>query len=132
MKNKKNILFVCKHNRFRSKAAEVIFRKYNRKKNIFVKSAGTKADYLPVAENVQKALKELGFKKADRNPKKISDKLITWADLIVIAANDVNLKVKRRKIIKWKIPDTKQKNYPRIVEIIKIIEKRIKNLVSLL
>ena len=38
--NKKKILFVCKHNVFRSRTAEVLFNKYNKNKKYSANSAG--------------------------------------------------------------------------------------------
>ena len=127
-----NILFVCKHNRFRSKVAEAIFKKFNKKHKL--RSRAVAPDYIKVAENVQKALRELGYKRVNKNPKKLTKKDLSWADLIVIVANNVNVRVKNKnkKIIKWKIKDTSQSNYKEILKIIKIIEKRIKKLVYML
>ncbi len=122
---KKKILFVCKHNRFRSKVAEAIFKILSKNK---VKSRGTEPDYLPVAENVQKAIKNLGYEKVDKTPKILEKKDWEWADLIVVVADNVNLKGK--KVRKWDIPDTNQRNKNRIFEISKKIEKRVKKLVE--
>ena len=129
-----NILFVCKYNRFRSKVAEVFFNFYNRNKKHKVKSRGTEPDYIPVAESVKKVLKEFGIKNIDKKPRKLSRKAITWADLIIITADnvDLDLKPKNKKILKWEISDTSQSNVNGIKVRAKNIEKRIKKLVSVL
>lgn len=130
-KNKMSVLFICKHNRFRSKVAEALFKKYNRNKNIKVKSAGTGLDYIPVAKNVINALNELGIKKVNRKPHKINKGIIEKADLIVIVANNVSKKIFNKygkKIIVWKISDTKQDNYKGILKRAKLIEKKVKSL----
>ena len=127
-----NILFICKHNRFRSKISEAVFNKLNNNKKIKVDSAAIKPDYIPVAENVQKALKEIGVRRANKHPKKVTKEMLNWADIIVIAADNVNIKIKGKKIIKWSISDTDQVDYKGILKRAKTIEKRVKNLISVL
>ena len=138
MENKKEIkkvLFICKHNRFRSKVAEALFKRYNKNKKIKAESCGTNLDYIPVAKNVVKALKEFGVNKVNRHPRKINNKLINNSDLIIIVANNVSrgiFKKFRKKIIVWKISDTSQDNYKGILKRVKLIEKRIKKLIFML
>ena len=59
------ILFVCRHNRFRSKVAEAIFNKLNKNKEIQIESAGLILDESrPYVEPVVVSLmKEKGFSK---------------------------------------------------------------------
>ncbi len=128
----KKILFVCKHNRFRSKVAEAIFKKLNKNKKIKTKSAATEPDYLPVSENVQKALQEIKVKRVNKYPKKLTEQMIKWADLIVLVADNVVLEDTGKKVIKWNISDVGQEDYSGILRRDKIIEKRIKNLISVL
>jgi len=99
MKKKvKRVLFICRHNRFRSKVAEALFKKYNKNKNIKAESGGTDPDYLLVAKNVVKALKEFEIKRVNMYPRKISEKLINNSDIIVIVANNINKKTLRNII----------------------------------
>jgi len=130
-----NILFVCRHNRFRSKVAEALFKKYNKNKKIKVDSCGIDLDYILVAKNVVKVLKIFGIKRVNRHPKKINDKLIERADLIVIVADNVSrrtFKKYEKRVIVWKISDTDQNNYKGILKRTKLIEKRIKKLIFML
>ena len=127
-----NILFVCKHNRFRSKVAEAFFKKYDKEKNK-VRSRATKPDYIPVAENVIKALKKFGVKKINNKPRKLSKKDIKWSDIVVIVANNVRINkkdVKKKKILIWKISDISQDDIKGIRKRVKIIEKRVLNLLK--
>ena len=128
------ILFVCKHNRFRSKVAEALFRKYNKNKKIKVKSAGINPDYIPVAKNVIKVLREFGVKGINRKPQRINEKLIKKSDLIVLVANNIQKKylgdLKGKKVIIWKISDTSQDNYKGILKIVNNIDNRVKRLVK--
>jgi len=138
MENKKEvrrILFICKHNRFRSKVAEALFKKYNKNKKIKTDSAGINLDYLLVAKNVVKALKEFGINNVNKYPKKAVKKLVNDSDLIVIVADNVSRRIfkeYKKRIIVWKISDTKQDDYKGILKRAKSIEKRIKNLVFIL
>ena len=129
------VLFICKHNRFRSKVAEALFKEYNKNKKIKADSAGVDLDYILVAKNVIKALNKFGVKKVNRHPKKINQRLIDKSDLIVIVANNINrniFKKYKKKIIVWKISDTKQSDYEGILKRTKLIEKRIKKLIFML
>ncbi|MBI2629643.1 hypothetical protein HYW76_00930 [Candidatus Pacearchaeota archaeon] len=125
------ILFVCKHNRFRSKVAEAIFDKLNNK-DIEVKSAGIKMDELRkyVAENVHKIMKEKGYKIKDEVSRVADKNVIDWADKIVIVANDVGVETfPRDKTEVWVTEDADEKDYDTIKKIIEKIEERVKKLV---
>jgi protein-tyrosine-phosphatase len=103
--------------------AEAVFRKLS---NNEVRSRGTEPDYIPVAESVQKAIKKLGYRRVSKNPRKLKKVDEEWADLIIVVADNVDLD---RKIMRWKIQDTNQRNEERILEISKRIERRVKKLV---
>jgi len=123
-----NILFICKHNRFRSKVAEAFFRKYNKNKKYKVRSRGMLRD-INVAKNVIKALKERGVKLRSKRSICMTKNDERWANLIVVVANNVNIGFEKKTII-WKIRDTNQYNLNEIRRIVVEIEKRIKNLIS--
>ncbi|MBU0894689.1 MAG: hypothetical protein KKF48_00295 [Nanoarchaeota archaeon] len=124
---KKNILFVCKHNRFRSKIAETYFKKINKK--FRVKSAGIFKGF-----SVNKKLVDIGKKfglKINRRTRGLSEKLIKNQDVVVIVANNVPaslFKGRVKKLIVWKISDTNQKDTKKIKEVIKKIIKRVDGL----
>lgn len=140
-----NLLFVCKHNVFRSKVAEAYFKKINKNKEINASSAGIiKADTLTEIEKKivklqRKIAKEFGieFKEGSRQ---LSISLLKEQDMIIIVADDVPEKAFRNpfysksglKIIIWKIPDVKgNKNVkPLIKEVIKAIMERVDKLVE--
>ena len=109
----KNILFVCKHNMFRSKIAEIYFNKINRNKSIKTESAGLIKGNLPLDKQEVNVAKEFGIK-LKGNPKGLSIDLIKKQNLIIIVANDVPKETFNKKeyinfktttIIKWKIVD---------------------------
>ncbi len=126
------VLFICKHNRFRSKIAEALFKKYNKNKKIKVESCAVNPDYIRVAESVVNVLKKFGVRGVNRHPKKINKRMIDKADLIVIVADNIKRKFKGKKVIVWKISDVRQGEIKEILKRAKLIEKRIKRLISML
>lgn len=124
-----NILFLCKHNRFRSKIAEAYFNKINKNKYLKVQSSGIITGEKSVP-NVIEISKKLGFKIKNENSQRLTDKLWTWADVIIVVANNVPpeiFKNKKNKVIQWKIPDTTPFNKKRIEQISKMIVHRVDN-----
>lgn len=136
----KNILFVCKHNVFRSKVAEAYFKKINKNKNLNAFSSGViKGDFLN--ENQQKAvdLEKATAKKLGINIKNrltgLSISLLKKQDLIIIVADDVpkiifNNPVYVKKVIQWKIKDYNFRGKEQVINIIKQIMKKVDNLVN--
>ncbi|MEK6860092.1 MAG: low molecular weight phosphatase family protein [Nanoarchaeota archaeon] len=128
------ILFICKHNRFRSKVAEAIFNKLNKNRKIKAESAGILIDelHLYVAESVIKIMKEKGYD-IGGIPRKVDSSLINNYDLLVIVANNVNPEFFKEsfkgKIIWWKIKDCSALDINGIRKRINEIEKRVKKLI---
>lgn len=114
-----NILFVCKHNIFRSKIAEAYFKKVNKNKKIKVASAGIiKSDTINQIQKKliklqRKTAKEFGIELKEGS-KQISSSLLKEQDLVIVVANNISEKMfsdlytkSTLKIIRWKIPDVK-------------------------
>ncbi len=128
----KHVLFVCKYNRFRSKIAENLFKKYNNK--IKVKSAGIiKGSFTSPFQG--KICKKFGIN--IKSPTKgISTNLLKWQDTIVIVADDVPRSIFKenkkfgKKLIVWDIPDAKTDKEQAIIKIIKTIDKKVKKLAN--
>jgi len=134
-KGKIKILFVCKHNRFRSKVAEALFNKYNKNKEIKAESAGESLDKnrMYVAPNVKKALRKFGVKRVDNRPRRLTKAVLKRTDLIIVSADNVKISKKligRKKIIYWNINDTSQENYKGILKRVKIINKLMRKLIE--
>lgn len=126
---KKNILFICKWNRFRSRVAEAFFKKYNKNSKFKVKSAGL-IKGSPIKPSP--VIKEFGINiKGPTNG--ISTKLLKWHNVMIIVADDVPKSLFKdnkkfgKKLIVWEIPDAKTDNDKEIRKIVKRIERRIKN-----
>lgn len=129
---KKNILFICKYNRFRSRIAEQIFNKLNKKRNIKSKSAGIIRGS-PIDPVQRRICKQLGIK-LEGKPQGISTKLLKWQNMIIVVADDVpiNLFKDNKKYGKeleiWKIPDAVKNTKAEIIRIVEHIENRVKRL----
>jgi len=130
----KNILFICKYNRFRSKTAEAIFNKINKDKTISVKSAGL-IKGSPISKEIFEAVSEAGYKIKGK-PEGISTDLLKWQDTMIIVADDIpkslfkeNIKY-GKKLIVWNIPDSKTDTKEEIRKITKQIEKKVKELIK--
>jgi protein-tyrosine-phosphatase len=136
----KKILFVCKHNLFRSKIAEIYFRKINKQAEFQASSAGViKGDLLNKNQLRALDLQKLVAKKfginIKRNPRGLSTKLLKNQDLIIIVANDVpkvifNNKSYIKKVVFWKIFDINKGTKEEIENIIKLIIKKVDELVK--
>ena len=127
------ILFICRHNRFRSKVAEALFNKYDNKRNE-VKSAGVMLDPIShfVAPEVVRTLAEKGAKVESDKSRVLDQYLINWADKIVIAADNVprDIFLENKDVEVWKISDCSQDDGMAIRERVEIIDGKIKRLIE--
>ncbi|MFA4952715.1 MAG: hypothetical protein WC584_00675 [Candidatus Pacearchaeota archaeon] len=123
------ILFVCKHNRFRSKVAEAYFNKINKNKNIKVASAGIFKGF-PTEPIVVKIGKRYGLN-INKNTNGLKEEAVKKIDLLIIVANDVPaylFKSKVKNILVWKIRDANSLDKKEIEKIMKKIFKKIDEL----
>ena len=128
-----NLLFVCKHNRFRSKVAEELFNFYDGGKNE-AKSAGIFLDPINqyVAENVYFVLGERGLRIKNEKARVVDREMIDWADKIIVVANDVDLELfPREKTEVWRIGDADEADLIRIKKIIDEIDDNVKKLLNI-
>ena len=81
--------------------------------------------------NVVLALQKMKAPPASEKSRQIDERLINWADLIVIVADNVNPEIfSGKKVEVWKVSDTDQSDVPGIAKREKIIEKKVKQLIS--
>jgi len=130
------ILFICKHNRFRSKIGEAIFSKIvkesGREKEFEIKSAGVRLDILNpyVSENVYTALKEKGYELRDNKSREVDKLLIDWADKVILVADNVSPdSFPKSKLIVLPIRDCDQSELKCIRERVSKVEKELKQLI---
>ncbi|MFA5856574.1 MAG: hypothetical protein WC867_04400 [Candidatus Pacearchaeota archaeon] len=130
-----NIIFICRHNVFRSRVAEFYFKKYNKNKNIKAISGGLIKGIKNNKGQIE-AFKDLNINPNKfTKPKNISVDILRKQDLIIIAADDVpielfNNKSYVKKVIKWNIKDVTYDNKLHSIESINLIEKKVKNLIK--
>ncbi len=142
----KNILFVCKHNLFRSRVAEIIFKKLNQNKEYVASSAGLiswkkkdlRRDKGFLAENI--VGKRFGINLKVKS-KAINSSILKKTDLLVIVADDVPKAIFEHeksftgKVIVWKIRDVKSKDKDKekvATKTIKFIYEKVKHFVETL
>ncbi|MDP2672825.1 MAG: hypothetical protein Q8O84_03370 [Nanoarchaeota archaeon] len=102
-----NILFICKFNRYRSKAAEAYFNKINKNKNFKAKSAGLIRGE-PINKKVTKILEKIGVAPKGK-PRGLDREILKWQDILVIVGDNVppsifkDKRISGKKLIVWKI-----------------------------
>ena len=128
------VLFICKHNKFRSKVGEAIFNKLNKNKKIISESAGIIGSEHKTPESVVKILKEKGYRVSRMNAKRVDSAKINNYNLLIIVADNVNpLFFKesfKGKIIWWKISDCIDTDIEGIKKRVDEIEKKVRELVK--
>lgn len=128
------ILFVCRHNRFRSKVAEAYFNKINKRKDLVCKSAGIFPGTYPLDKQQTAVAKRLGIIIKGK-PQPITTELLHWKDVVIAITDDLpkglfNYAIYKNKVINWKIPDEEYQNEKHVEIIIKKIMKKIEELVK--
>jgi len=128
-----NILFVCRHNRFRSQVAEDYFNKVNKNKHIVAKSAGIFPGP-PISERLKTIAKKFGIRLNGR-PRGVDVNLLKWQDMIVAVSDDISSKLfnygpYRNKVVEWKIEDEYEGLDEKIEDRIKRIIKKVDGLVK--
>ena len=140
----KKVLFVCKHNLFRSQVAEGFFKKMNKNKNYIATSAGVvrwdkkdlsgEGDYKIEKKTSKKFKIRLGKKSRG-----LSASMLKNTDILVIVADDVSPAIFRNeksfngKILVWKIKDVKAKDKNKelvALKSIKYIREKVRNFVK--
>lgn len=134
MKKTINLLFVCRHNRFRSKFAESYFKKINKNKNVKIKSAGIFPGTYPLDEREKEVSIKLGAEIKGR-PKPVTSKLLKWADLIILITDDIknpeelfNYGGQKNKFEVWSIGDNYNGSKEKIGVTLKKIMKKTNEL----
>ncbi len=125
----KKILFICKHNRFRSKTAEMFFNKFNKNKNYVAIGAGLLPGSYPLDKVQVKVAKEFGIKLHGK-PKPITMELLKKIDILVIVADNVPSEIFKSKKYgrderRWEIHDTITGSEEEVRKIMSKIEKKV-------
>ena len=134
-----NILFICKHNRFRSKVAEALFRHYYKGDSVKVRSAGTIVDLMHpyVSRAVHAVLRERDVSLRDDGAVKLDSFMLKWADKIVIVADNVSPDmfqgremIGSKPVVFWPIGDASEIDVEGIRRRVSDIDVRVLELVK--
>jgi len=138
---KVNIMFLCRHNMFRSRLAEAYFNKINKNPNIEACSRGLIAGWTPLIKEQREEALKLGIDLYG-NPKTMSIREIQNQDIIVIVADDFPMEalnhvvyhMDKKRLIRWDIKDDvdtgKGQDSENISNIIKQLMKKIEEFVK--
>lgn len=121
------ILFICKHNKFRSKVAESYFNKINKK--ISARSGGLILGK-PIHEKTIQICEKEGIKLQGK-PRGISDSLLEKQDLIIIVADNVPPSLFNRykdKLRLWNVKDVGAFDEKGIADRIEKIKRKVEEL----
>ena len=132
------VLFICKGNVGRSQMAEAIFNSLA-KGNAIATSAGTNPDGYEgkiigeVGPKVTACMKDIGLDVSNKVSKKLTENMVSNADVVVSMVNKDMLPSYLRssaKLILWEIKDPKSMDYTGHVEIRDQINGKVKELVK--
>ena len=123
------ILFVCKHNVFRSQLSLAYFNKINKNKNIIADSAGIFQGKRQ-SPNQKKAAYDILGVRPKIQPKTISTEMLRKTDLVIISARNVPRTLFStapyvKKVIKWKLYDVLDDDYYKARKTIIKIKKHV-------
>jgi protein-tyrosine-phosphatase len=127
---KRKILFICRHNKFRSKIAEAYLKKIN--KNVDVSSSGVVLSYSPLDKREIELIKSYGLKiNGKANP--TTTQLLRTQDIVIIVADDVpkslfNYRFIKGKLFHWNVSDEHDFDEKKIRKIIEEIVRRVDKL----
>ena len=131
------ILFICKHNVFRSRIAEEYFKKINCNKKIEVISRGIVMGGHSDKEQRGIPKKILGIDIDNRKPIPLTKQDLENSDKIIVVANDIPRRIFdyqsmyiQNKVFIWKIKDEQLQNKKNIKIITLEIKERVDNLVE--
>ena len=130
----KKIIFVCKHNAFRSKVAEAVFKKKYRGSKYKAISRGVIVGPF-IYPNTKKVVKECGYVISGK-PRGLTHNEVRDADILIVVANDVpralfeNYEKSGKELIVWEIEDTTTEKSEQIKNIVGKIEKKVSEFVE--
>ena len=130
----RKILFICRHNKFRSKVGEAIFNKLNKNKTIVAESAGLIGSDNPTPKNVVNVLKERSYKVSRMDARRVDKNSINDYSVLIIVADNVDPKFFedsfRGRVVWWKVSDCSEDDVEGITERVEDIEKRVKGFID--
>lgn len=132
-----NILFLCETNRFKSKVAEMLFKKYNSNGKFFAKSAGLHYGGYKLDKTMLETCKKMGIKFEGR-PVKLNKELWNSFDLIITTSEDINLELTSedkemgKELVSWKIEELEGYGEEHIKKVVRQIAGKVRELVDVI
>ena len=123
------VLFVCLHNAGRSQMSEALFTRAAGGRHE-AQSAGTTAgDH--VHPQVVEVMDELGIDLSDRRPRKLSNELAEWADVVVtMGCGDECPYIPGKRYLDWDLTDPKGRPVEEVRRTRDEIDRRVRALVE--
>jgi arsenate reductase len=124
-----NVLFVCLHNAGRSQMSRALFEQAAGDRHA-ADAAGTRPAER-VHPEVVEAMDELGVDVSGRTPRRLTDDMARWADVVVtMGCGDECPYVPGRRYVDWDLPDPKGRPVEEVREIRDDIARRVRGLVE--
>jgi protein-tyrosine-phosphatase len=125
------VLFVCMHNAGRSQMSQALFERKAGGTHEAQSAGTTPGDR--VHPEVVEAMRELGMDLADRRPRRLTDDLARWADVVVtMGCGDECPYIPGKRYIDWDLPDPKGRSLAEVRAIRDDIAKRVAGLAQTL
>ena len=123
------VLFVCLHNAGRSQMSRALFERASGGRHQ-ADSAGTTPGER-VHPEVVTAMAELGMDVSDRVPRKLTDDLARWADVVVtMGCGDECPYIPGKRYLDWDLPDPKGRPLEEVRATRDEIERRVRELAA--
>jgi arsenate reductase (thioredoxin) len=124
-----NVLFVCLHNAGRSQMSQALFEHAAGDAHE-ARSAGT-APGERVHPEVVEVMRELEIDVSGRTPKRLTDDLARWADVVVtMGCGDECPYLPGKRYIDWDLPDPKGRPLEEVRQLRDDIERRVRALTA--
>jgi arsenate reductase len=122
------VLFVCLHNAGRSQISQAFFEQIAEGRHEARLAGTTPADR--VHPEVVEVMREVGIDLSARTPQKLTDRLATWADVVVtMGCGDQCPYIPGKQYIDWELPDPKEMPLPEVRPIRDEIQRRVQELI---
>jgi arsenate reductase len=122
------VLFVCLHNAGRSQISKALFDRAAEGRHES-ESAGTEPGER-VHPEVVEVMNEIGLDLSGRTPRKLTNELAGWADVVVtMGCGDACPYIPGKRYLDWDIPDPKGRPVEEVRALRDDIERRVSDLV---
>ncbi len=123
------VLFVCLHNAGRSQMSQAFFEQVAGSRHEARSAGTTPADR--VHPEVVEVMREVGIDLSGRTPRKLTDELASWADVVVtMGCGDQCPYIPGKRYIDWELADPKEMPISEVRRVRDEIQRRVQALVN--